>query len=247
MRDDGVNGRRLWSVEWHTLFTDKRNALTWRNRFEKVGKNENVVQYFSSGEDVLRKATAGDPSDLDGMSGTNAWNIQEKGKGTVEPTAIGGGSSAGWGFNLCKPPGLLTIRESCSHLTHTEAETFFTASNEALIQAPFFDSFENTELMNPNPVAEGIVDKSYPYNLGYEIPALSFAAGGTESGIFLLKNKAIDMNNDMVDDEQAWPKERGGKVEVEKWHHSDFKDVAYRYTYKLFDNLVTEGKLNETK
>ena len=39
-----------------------------------------------------------------------------------------------------------------------------------------------------------------------------------------------------------WPKERlqltGGKID---WRHSDFKDVAYRYTYKLYDDLVNRG------
>jgi len=43
----------------------------------------------------------------------------------------------------------------------------------------------------------------------------------------------------MADD---WPAERGGEDE-KAWFHSDFKDVSYRYTYKLFDDLVTEGAL----
>lgn len=45
----------------------------------------------------------------------------------------------------------------------------------------------------------------------------------------------------------GWPEERGGETTIKKWRHSNFKDIAYRYTYKLFDNLVTEGNLNETQ
>ena len=113
--------------------------------------------------------------------------------------------------------------------------------------SPFFDPFENLDLMNPDPIMDKtIVDKSYPYNLGFEIPALSFAAGGTVSEPFSLRGKAKNMNDEMVDDEQAWPKSRlDGRQRA--WWHNDFHDVAYRYTYKLFDSFVKEGALDDTK
>jgi len=83
------------------------------------------------------------------------------------------------------------------------------------------------------------VSKSFPHVLAYEMPALSFAAGGSESSIFALKDNAVNMNDEMFD---GWPAIRGGLVGKE-WFHSDFKDVAYRYTYPLFDDLVSRGGL----
>lgn len=103
-----------------------------------------------------------------------------------------------------------------------------------MIQTPFFDPFENGQLMN---LTAGVNDsrRSYPHDLGYEIPALSFAAGGTRIPSFLA-SQSINMNNEMSD---GWPIERGGLA----WKHSDYKDISFRYTYKLFESMVTIGAL----
>lgn len=270
------NGRRLWAVEWHNLFTntdpdpniktDERNTLTWRNRLEEVGKNQNVIQYFSSGEEVLRAAEEGAPNSLDPVTGLfediwvvewfidepagfNAWNVQEKSKGTGNLSTIGGGSSAGWGFN-CAYEATGSNNEICYSFggkTHIEAHAFFDSTNNTLIAAPFFDPFEKADLMDAaignGTTGSNAVAVDYPDYLAYEIPALSFAAGGTRSTAFA-DEQAFDMNDEMAD---GWPEERGGEIEVKKWRHSDFKDVSYRYTYKLFDNLVEKGALNETQ
>lgn len=37
-----------------------------------------------------------------------------------------------------------------------------------------------------------------------------------------------------------WPVERGLNGGVQ-WLHSDFKDVSYLYTHKVFDHMVLEG------
>jgi len=65
---------------------------------------------------------------------------------------------------------------------------------------------------------------------------LSFAAGATPSAPFVANENAFDMNSEMVDDGNSWPVERGS---VTQWRHGDFKDVAFRYTYKLYDDMVT--------
>jgi len=106
------------------------------------------------------------------------------------------------------------------------------------LQNPFFDPFENVQLVEIN-TGGAAVNISFPHDLGYEIPALSFAAGGTLSSIFSQKGNVVDMNTEMTD---GWPAVRGGEDE-KAWFHSDFKDVSYRYTYKLFDDLVAEGAL----
>lgn len=127
-------GRRLWTVEWHTLFpsTDERNRLTWRNRFSTVGNSSNVIQYYSTGEEVLQAATTAEFSSLEAVTdgGRNAWNIQEKAKGTSSLAGLlGGGSSAGWGFNetcevdITDPFGGVECYNNYLN-SHSEAEVF---------------------------------------------------------------------------------------------------------------------------
>ena len=82
------------------------------------------------------------------------------------------------------------------------------------------------------------MNKSFPHNLAYEIPALSPAAGGTKISNFP-RERSVDMNDEMAD---GWPAERGG-VGNKKWLHSDYKDVGYRYTFKLFDHMVDKASL----
>jgi len=43
--------------------------------------------------------------------------------------------------------------------------------------------------------------------------------------------------------ENGWPQERIDKYGPAAWWHSDFKDVAYRYTHPLFDDMVSRGSL----
>lgn len=43
---------------------------------------------------------------------------------------------------------------------------------------------------------------------------------------------------------QGWPQERIEEFgPTPNWLHSDFKDVAYRYTYPVFDDMTTAGQL----
>lgn len=251
--DYGIqDGRKLWSTEWYNFFNgtnDKRKILTWRGRFTDVANNPNVIQYFSSGEEVLQQASYGDPNDLEPVAngGRNAWNIQEKGKGTSELVAFGGGSEAGWGFNVTCETDVFG-EETCygnGLLTHDDAQTFFDKLKDELIQTPFFDPFSNAQLHDVGTTeanSEAVVYRDYPRTLAYELPALSFAAGGTVSSIFALSNNAIDMNTEMTE-MGIWPTPRLQELGSIQWLHSDFKDVAYRYTYKLFDDMTDKGAL----
>ncbi len=249
-------GRKLWTVEWHTLFegtADERKNLSWRDRFKTVGDSVNVIQYFSSGEEVLIAAEVGAPSSFtpllgylpfnDTPTGLNAWNIQEKAKGTANLAAfLAGDAAAGWGFRFIDEsdpncPIDHPIRCTTALLPRSEAEAILNDEAELRIN-PFFKPFQNLDLFDVS-VGSAAVKISFPHNLAYELPALSFAAGGTESSTFLSKNNTVDMNTEMADD---WPAARGGKDE-KAWRHSDFKEVSYRYTFKLFDHLVVEGDL----
>lgn len=54
----------------------------------------------------------------------------------------------------------------------------------------------------------------------------------------------IDMNDDSNDGilrPNGWG--RNDDVYLEKWFHSDMKDMAYYYVYPLYDDLKTKGNL----
>ena len=85
----------LKAANWHTLFDvgDGRRKLTWKGRFSRV---VNVVNYYSSEEDVLR---CGYGEWHQPLQRAYAWYSQERIKG-VKPFEAGlGRNEGGWGFN----------------------------------------------------------------------------------------------------------------------------------------------------
>jgi hypothetical protein len=43
--------------------------------------------------------------------------------------------------------------------------------------------------------------------------------------------------------ENGWPAGRMNGSETNNWHHGDFRDVAYTFTYPLYTNFVFYGNL----
>lgn len=71
------------------------------------------------------------------------------------------------------------------------------------------------------------------------IPALSPAAGLTNLSTTLSN---LDMNSKAEDNRpNGWG--RNGDPYLTRWLHSDLKNMAYFYTYKLFNQLVSQGDL----
>lgn len=69
--------------------------------------------------------------------------------------------------------------------------------------------------------------------LGDAIPARSFATGANEtSGLSHNLSLATCRGN-----ESKWPEERKNGND-KFWRHSDFKNLAYPFTRKLFDKIV---------
>jgi hypothetical protein len=75
-------------------------------------------------------------------------------------------------------------------------------------------------------------------HLAEGIPALSCAAGATN---LFLEAFRFDMNTAGKPDGGAWGRDHEdyGK----RWLHSDLREMAFMYTYKLFKDLVDEGVL----
>ena len=148
-----------------------------------------------------------------------AWHKQEYFKGTW-----GAGSTdwAGWGFE----------RNWLGVKIYSEEEA---------------NAAQPSVLMN-NPVFEHDPEKMFAENIEYQtvnsilskgIPALSPPAGInkvttiTDYGGGNLDISTLKKN--------GWP--RSGGEYNQRWLHSDFKNVAYFYTYGMFDKLVEMGKL----
>jgi len=172
--------------------------------------------------------------------GINAWNYQEKSKGTQSLTASlqVGEVQGGWGFRVCG-----TEEDSAGEdmniycndvMTPTQA---FAQTNTTLRDTPFFYQMQTIA-----PTTDEEVNKL----LAYAIPALSLGAGGEVIDLFIVDDQQIDMNTyPGLGNDIDWPGERGPFDDVTPrfWFHSDFKDVAYLYVYKLYDNIVVRGSL----
>lgn len=74
------------------------------------------------------------------------------------------------------------------------------------------------------------------------VPAVSSAIGGREVGAVV---DNVDMNKDSADGGVPRPN-RWGRPAVKNqtpWLHSDMKDMAFFYVYKLYEQLVQKGDL----
>ena len=109
-------------------------------------------------------------------------------------------------------------------------------------------------------VADGTVTNTPVFNRGYApmfsrdaseeevfmalakyVPALSGAVGGI--AVLEDDDKNIDMNN--AENGVLRPNGWGGHSanEVAPWKHSDMKDIAYYYVFKLYQQLIEKGGL----
>jgi hypothetical protein len=74
------------------------------------------------------------------------------------------------------------------------------------------------------------------------IPALTLPAGANP--VSILNQPGQTHNFDMMALENNWPPGRFDSGEHNNnWYHSDFHQVAYTFTYPLFDEMVTLGNL----
>ena len=143
--------------------------------------------------------------------------------GVNSVTFAGTRIEGGWGINANYVANPLAYIP----LTGFNASHFANYTRDDLITSPLFTSFNDSRMASTN--ALNIVDyRLRAKMLGDAIPAESFAAGrnmiGGVSGNYNYQNEDGTPN--------GWPSNRDG------WFHSDLKDVAYWYTYKLFVKFI---------
>ncbi len=82
--------------------------------------------------------------------------------------------------------------------------------------------------------------KTHGELLAEAFPARTNPAGRNPVGIFNTPSQS--RNFDMVVMKNGWFTEaKNGK----RWLHSDIRDVAYAYTYKVYDKFTELGELNK--
>jgi hypothetical protein len=140
---------RVWASEWHKLWafdpSDRRNDLTWRNRFKAITQ---AIHYYSTGEDVLRNNQEFPPNPESVinivklmLTGEGAWCFQELVKGGPIPALLWDvDSHGGWGFNAFYDSGVLDP-ETGPYIIARTPEQAATLSDDILRQESFLSVF----------------------------------------------------------------------------------------------------------
>ena len=190
----------------------------------------NAVNCYSPTEDVL-----GNPKEIKvfgvsiGEDFGGAWSKQELFKGcalwygvntiTFSGTEIEGG----WGINASYMANPLAYIP----LVGFNASYFADYSREDLITRPLFTSM-NDERMHSTNVLNFVDVELRAKMLGDAIPAESFAAGANEISGFVNHNMQSKAPN-------GWPRKDSAQKSI--WEHSDIKNVAFYFTYNLFEKI----------
>ena len=152
---------RVMAAEWNMLFseTDPRSLVTWNRRFESVPHRTSVHQFYSSGENVLKKSNLKMPSIDSVMKHEYVWAFNELTKGVLDSfysILISNHRYAGWRFNSDDYGQWRYVREADSpigpdsldyryHCVWTPPDASALAALPAiqLIENPFFYIFDD--------------------------------------------------------------------------------------------------------
>ena len=246
--------RRLWASSWYGLFEagDARYLLTWSNRLANLPFTS-IYNFYSSGEEVLRAHPGLTPNFVGYVAGAivdliwhgtpaaaYVWALQEKEKGRMLGDAILGSSYGGWKFN---DDSYGTYNFLLNDWEHMPAATAALLPDSQLRTNAFFQVTSaffkiDTNLFGPSGSAYAQANRNRL--LARAIPALTLPIGANPVPVLNVLGQNFDMQALY---ENGWPTERMQTSERDNWHHSDFREVAYTFTYKLFNQFVTLGEL----
>lgn len=216
---------RLWSSDYWNLFpnNDGRRKLTWNGRFSSLGANTTAHNYYSSGEEVLKKGNGSKPNlflDVT-IKSQFAWVKQEMSKGELTKMLVTGthSSNGGWAYNSAwngNPPADSTLLKATPYFK------------------PFTD-FYDANGQNPQSIhgANGSnLAGQYPrraFLLGHDIPAISNPAGSDLVDGYSGSNMNTQLRSGNWGD----------------WKHSDIKNQDLGHVWKVYSDMVSRGSLNK--
>lgn len=228
-------GEWLWCSEWYTNFPsgDGRHALTWRDYF---GSGASVAyNFYSSGEDVLKTHPHTTyPGLWCVFGGEYAWALQEKRKGLNWISSIGGSTYGGWGFN--------------DYYYDYDLSAYVPPTNaQAILSGPFFrpGGSELEDLYVPidtnlTDVGSAFATNNLHFLLAGFIPSRTLPMGANRLTTWPT-TRNYNMQHTDVDEgfQNGWPRSSTD------WLHSDLREVAYLYVYRLYDQFRDLGGLSQ--
>jgi hypothetical protein len=113
-------------------------------------------------------------------------------------------------------------------------------SNTELITKPFFKPFMETALFDANTGSTKAAESKVQYDLlASGLPAMSCAMASNS-----LNGMAgnIDMQA-MKTDPTQWPLENHKGESKNKWLHSDMREVALCFLYRMYEEMINLGDL----
>ena len=141
-----------------------------------------------------------------------------------------GTSWSGWGFRQIK---VASGGGDAQYRSYTAGEAADLARTPGALAANTVFDLTPASMNNPTMDADTLNT-----HLAEGIPALSGAAGRTNLFASAFR---FDMNTQAKTDGGVWG--RDDEDYGKRWLHSDLREMAFLYTYKLFKNLVDEGVL----
>lgn len=249
---DWVNyDEKLWATEWHKLpwtENDARRKLTWRGRLDKVAARPFAYNFYSSEEEILNNSTLDHRSNFIGVLaddliwdsiiggnvlGERTWVLQEILKGNGWSGEILGSTYGGWKFNdFESPSGYYKMRPEFGTVGYRKYNPLEAAAltEQELMNNPFFHLYSvndfTAELLHAELLAEAF-------------PARTNPAGRNPVDVFIEEGGD---NFDMVGLKNNW---FSNDTNDRRWLHSDIRDVAYLYTYKVYEKFTELGELDE--
>ena len=258
-----------WAANWYRFFeddpTDSRGKMKWPGRFtDALANATEVFNYYSTGDAVFTE-TEDIPSLPDGTLhigidwsaltipfyafdvpmvfvyptieftlDNHCWQKQEVMKGMK---TLAGTASGGWRFNIWREYDYDEKR--WNYLCYTPYGASVVASDGSVTNRPVFDVSGAEEMMNHDAPEEDVF-----LALAKHVPALSSPVGGNAVRVDVVREN-IDMNDssdDGVPRPNGWGRDENHAYKL-NWLHSDMKDVAFFYVYKLYEQLVDKGGL----
>ena len=218
-----------WSKLFAASTNDFRCMLSWQGRFAGIAK---AVNCFSPTEDVLENAAE--------HGYGSSWAKQELFKGT----AVWHGLNTVLFFNdsvSCEGGWGINTYYAANPTWYTPGVGFYSSvsnlTRETAIEHPLFTPFRaEADAMHSTNIFI-IADADYRAQLrakflGDAIPAISFAAGANP-----ISTNAVCGNISYENCQSGvWPR-RGMK-----WEHSDIKNIAYRFCWKLFNRIINDDE-----
>ncbi|MDO5317733.1 MAG: hypothetical protein Q4G65_03820 [bacterium] len=242
-----------WAANWHRLFAgahgDARARMGWANRFQDALANATeVYNYYSSGDGVFAE-TAGVPALLDdavhwGVDWflwvipyptvettfeNHCWQKQEVLKGMA---TAAGTLSGGWGFNVWQEYDRQA--QTWKSVRYSPEGAAAAVVGGSITNRPAFATGDAAEMRNPNASDDDVF-----LALAKHVPALSSPVGGNA---ITFGNKIENHDLNSSDYRNGWGRDKDSTYKL-NWLHSDMKDMAYFYVYKLYEQLVTKGSL----